>query len=78
MRLVTLEVDIDDGRVIPRCSQPLPNKGKGLLTLLPDSTGIPQRGSISDFIEKWAGSFSLPESSGDDPRLAFLISKHAK
>jgi hypothetical protein len=78
MSLVTLEVEIDHGRVIPRGSEPLPEKGKGLLTLLPDSAGSPHRGSVSDFIGKWAGSFSVPESSGDDPRLAFLLAKHAK
>ena len=76
--LVTFEVEIDHGRVIPRGSEPFPEKGKGLLTLLPDSAGLPPRGSVRDFIGKWAGSFSLPESRGDDPRLAFLIGKHAK
>ena len=78
MSLVTIEVEIDHGRVIPRGSEPLPEKGTGLLTLLPDSTGIPHRGSVSDFLGKWAGAFSLPESPGDDPRLAYLLGKHAK
>ena len=78
MSLVTIEVEIDHGRVIARGSEPLPEKGTGLLTLLPDSTGIPQRGSVSDFLGKWAGAFSLPESPGDDPRLACLLGKHAK
>ena len=59
MSLVTFEVEIDHGRVIPRGSEPLPEKGKGLLTLLPDSADIPHRGSVSDFIGKWAGAFSL-------------------
>jgi hypothetical protein len=78
MSLVTLEVEIDHGRVILRSSEPLPEKAKGLLTLLPDSADSPHRGSVSDFIEKWAGSFSLPEFPGDEPRLAFLLAKHAK
>ena len=78
MSLVTLEVEIDHGRVIPRGSEPLPEKGMGLLTLLPESAGILHRASISDFIGKWAGAFALPESPGDDPRLAYLIGKHAK
>jgi len=78
MSLVTLEVEIDGGRVIPRGSEPLPDKGKGLLTLLPDSATIPHRGSVGDFIAKWAGTFSLPESPGDDPRLALLVAKHVK
>lgn len=78
MSLVTLEVEIDHGRVIPRGSEPLPEKGTGLLTLLPDSVGNPQRGSVRDFIGKWAGAFSLPELPGDDSRLAYLLGKHAK
>ncbi|MEP6668635.1 MAG: hypothetical protein ABJF10_05750 [Chthoniobacter sp.] len=78
MSLVTLEVEIDGGRVISRGSEPLPEKGKGLLTLLPDSGTVPCRGSVSDFITKWAGTFSLPESPGDDPRLALLLAKHVK
>lgn len=69
MTLVTLEVEIDHGRVIPRGSEPLPEKGKGLLTLLPEPTNVSQRSSVSDFIGKWAGSFSVPTPSGDDPRL---------
>jgi len=78
MSLVTLEVEIDHGRVIPRGSEPLPEKGMGLLTILPETAGIPHRGSVSDFIGKWAGSFSLPESPGDDPRLTFLLAEHVK
>lgn len=78
MSLVTFDVEIDHGRVIPRGSEPLPERGSGLLTLLPESTGNPHRGSVSDFLGKWAGAFSLSESPGDDPRFAYLIGKHAK
>ena len=78
MSLVTLEVEIDHGRIIPRGSEPLPERGTGLLTLLPETAGISSRASISDFIGKWAGAFPLPESTTDDPRLAYLLSKHAK
>jgi len=78
MSFVTLEVEIDHGRVIPRGSEILPEKGLGLLTLLPSSAGNPKPGSVSDFIEKWAGAFSLHESPGDDPRFAYLLGKHAK
>ena len=67
MSLVTLEVEIDHGRVIARGSEPLP-----------DTVGTPHRGSVSDFLGKWAGAFSLAESRGDDPRLAYLLGKHAK
>jgi hypothetical protein len=78
MSLVTFEVEIDHGRVVARGSEPLPEKGRGLLTLLPDSASLPARGSVSEFIGRWTGSFSLPESPVDDPRLAFLLAKHAK
>ena len=77
MSLVTLEVEIDHGRIIPRGSESLPEKGTGLLTLLPEAVSIPRRASISDFIGKWAGAFPPPEST-DDPRLAYLLGKHAK
>ena len=78
MSLVTLEVEIDHGRIIARGSEPLPEKGSGLLTLLPDSISTARRGSVSDFLGKWAGAFSLPEPVADDARLAYLIGKHAK
>ena len=78
MSLVTLEVEIDHGRVISRGPEPLPEKGKGLLTLLSDLSGTLHRGAVADFIEKWAGAFSRPNSVGDDPRLEYLVEKHIK
>ncbi len=78
MSLVTFEVEIDHGRVIPRGSEPLPEKGAGLLTLLPASAGNSHRSSVSDFLGKWAGAFALSESPSDDPRLAYLTGKHVK
>lgn len=81
MSLVTLEVDIDHGRVIPRGPETLPKKGAALLTLLPEFDGIVKdRSSISDFVVKWAGAFSAPHLSvaDDDPRLAYLLEKHVK
>lgn len=78
MSLVTLEVEIDRGRVIPRGSEPLPEKGSGLLTLLPDSANEKSHCSVSDFIGKWAGKFSAPESTDTDPRLEYLLGKHVK
>jgi hypothetical protein len=56
----------------------LPDKASGLLTLLPDAATTIPHSSIGDFIGKWAGAFSLPESAADDPRLAYLLGKHAK
>jgi hypothetical protein len=78
MSLVTIEVEIDHGRVIPRGSESLPEKGAGLLTILPESLGSSARGSVSDFLEKWAGAFSLSAAPSDEPRLAYLIGKHVK
>lgn len=73
MSLVTIEVEINHGRIISRGSETLPKKGTGLLTLVLASTTTPVRSSVSDFIGKWAGAFSLPEPSPDDPRFAYLI-----
>ncbi len=78
MRIVTMEVEIRNGRVITAKSESLPERGRGLLTLLPDSVVVPNAGSIKEFIARWAGSFSLREPEGGDPRLDFLIEKHAK
>jgi len=78
MSLITIEVEIDHGRVTSLGSEPLPEKATGLLTLLTSSTQLPICGSVSDFIEKRTGAFSLPESSGNDPRLADLLAKHMK
>ena len=78
MSLVTLEVEIDHGRITPRGSEPLPDKASGLLTLLPDSADTSRRASVREFLEKWTGAFTLPDEPTDDPRLARLIAKHVK
>lgn len=81
MSLVTLEVEIDHGRVIARGPEFLPDRAMELLTLLPRTSDAPARPvSISSFVERWAGAFSLPsqDASSDDPRLAYLLKKHAK
>ena len=81
MSLVTLEVEIDHGRIISRGSEPLPEKASGLLTLLPNPTAddsTSRRTAVREFLEKWTGAFTLPEGPTDDPRLARLIAKHVK
>lgn len=82
MSLVTFEVEIDHGRVISHEREALPDRGTGLLTLLPAAaTGkSAEPGSVLEFIGKWAGAFVLPqpEAAGDDARLAYLLGKHAK
>jgi hypothetical protein len=37
MSFVTVEVQIEKGQVVPRGSEPLPEKGHGLLTILSQS-----------------------------------------
>ena len=39
MSYLTLEVEIDHGRIIPSEPRQLPENGKGLLTILPSSNG---------------------------------------
>jgi hypothetical protein len=79
MRYVTLEVDIDHGRVIPRSSGKLPDKASGLLTLFQATSSASPSGSISEFLEKWSGAFSEAEiRKQEDPRLEYLLGKHAK
>lgn len=39
MSYVTVEVDIDHGRILPREPGKLPEKASGLLTILPIATG---------------------------------------
>lgn len=42
MNFVTLEVELDHGRVIPKGSERLPDKASALLTILPASTAAPR------------------------------------
>lgn len=37
MRYITLEVDIDHGRIVPHEPEKLPDVAKGILTILPES-----------------------------------------
>ena len=39
MSYVTVEVEIDHGRIVPREPEKLPEKGSGLLTILPTANG---------------------------------------
>jgi hypothetical protein len=46
MSYLTLEVEIDHGRIIPSEPKRLPENGKGLLTILPsndDKAAVPQK-----------------------------------
>jgi hypothetical protein len=45
MSYVTVEVEIDHGRIVPREPAKLPNRGKGFLTIL--STNLPAAGLIA-------------------------------
>jgi hypothetical protein len=41
MSYVTVEVQIDHGRIVPREPDKLPETGSGLLTILPPANGTP-------------------------------------
>ncbi len=63
MSYVTLEVEIDHGRIVARGSEPLPEQGTGLLTILqstttPEPPGQPPRRRVE-----------LPLIRGDGKRL---------
>lgn len=79
MNLVTLEVQLDHGRVIPKDDTQLPERAEALLTLLPESDAMPfPRRSVAEFLERWTGAFSVPQSDGRDARLDYLLKKHVK
>ncbi len=61
MSYVTLEVEIDHGRVVPRGREGLPEKGNGLLTILhPQSTA-------GDVPKPLRQRVELPPSRGEKP-----------
>jgi hypothetical protein len=43
MSYTTLEVEIDHGRIVPKEPAKLPDKGSGLLTILPSPTPLSPR-----------------------------------
>lgn len=40
MSLITLEVELDHGRIVPKGAERLPDKASALLTILPERTGM--------------------------------------
>lgn len=46
MSYVTVEVEIDRGRIVPREPDKLPEKGSGLLTILPSASGPANGGAV--------------------------------
>ena len=63
MSYLTVEVEIDHGRVVPRGLERLPDKGSGLLTILPPG-GTP--GSVAQPIRQ---RVELPLIRGDGHRI---------
>ena len=63
MSYVTVEVEIDHGRIVPREPDKLPEKGNGLLTILPQS-GAPGNGAAAGRTR-----VQLPLIHGDGKRL---------
>jgi hypothetical protein len=84
MSLVTVEVELDHGRVIPKGNEPLPEKAKALLTILEDEKERGQsrqetaREQFDDFVARWGGKLELREDKGDDPKLTYLLQKYCR
>jgi hypothetical protein len=87
MSLVTVEVQLDHGRVIPKGTEPLPEKATALLTILADESGTASLESAPkplteeearEFINRWAGKMELREDKGDDPKLTYLLKKYCR
>lgn len=79
MNLVTLEVELDHGRVIPTDGTELPERASALLTLLPSGGAVPApRRTVAEFLERWTGAFSVPVTDRGDPRLDYLLKKHVE
>lgn len=57
MSYITVEVDIDHGRVVPREPAKLPEKGTGLLTILPAGDTPAQSGRPHGLAQ---GQFVVP------------------
>jgi hypothetical protein len=58
----TLEVELDNGRVLPCGAETLPQTGRALLTLL-DSGGSPVASTCGELAERWN---SLEKLSSDE------------
>jgi hypothetical protein len=64
MSYLTVEVEIDHGRIIPREPEKLPAKGSALLTILRTDTSEPMPGEPRPFgLAK--GEFVVPEDFND-------------
>lgn len=63
MSYVTVEVDIDHGRIVPREPEKLPQQGNGLLTILPPASE-PTKGLTSARVR-----VELPLIRGDGKRI---------
>jgi hypothetical protein len=46
MTYVTIEADIENGRIVPNGNGQLPERGRALLTLLPDASRRPNWESV--------------------------------
>jgi hypothetical protein len=63
MSYVTVEVEIDHGRIVPREPDKLPDKASGLLTILPVAGGLPAAGKPA------RQRIELPLIRGDGQRI---------
>jgi hypothetical protein len=59
MSYKTVEVELDDGRVLPSGSEILPRKARALLTLLESNTSRAAR-TCGELAERWSALEKLP------------------
>jgi hypothetical protein len=81
MSTVTIEVEFDHGRVIPRCGVALPAQGTGTLTFVREGVASQRpKMTITEFVAEWGGSLRefTQEEREADPRLDYLLKKHAR
>jgi hypothetical protein len=63
MSLLTLEVEIQHGKVVPREPEKVPESGRGLLTILPSATAAP---SLLQVLERLQQHLHLDERRAAD------------
>jgi hypothetical protein len=64
MSYKTLEVEIDNGRVVPCGAETLPAKARALLTLL-DSSALRMASNCGDLAELWGNVQPLPSDEAN-------------
>ena len=80
MSTLQFQVEVVDGKVIPKGEQPLPKEATGNLILDTDTPEDQEARSkaIDEFLKEFSGAFTLPpdEEINADPRLQYLVDKY--